>query len=89
VLVVPHGVRILSGVREEFWSLVRGGVHPDLAAEQVGVSAAAGRRWLLDRGGVIPPASRAGRAGCRYHRLTYEQRETIALMLAAEAGGAR
>jgi transposase, IS30 family len=80
---VPHGVRVSSGVREEFWALVRARVHPDLAAEQVGVSAAAGRRWLLDRGGVIPPGSRAGRAGCRYHRLTYEQRETIALMLAA------
>jgi IS30 family transposase len=80
---VPHGVRVLSGVREEFWGLVRDGLHPDLAAVDVGVSAAAGRRWLLDRGGVIPPASRAGRAGCRYHRLTYEQRERIGLMLAA------
>ena len=82
---MPHGVRVLGRVREEFWWLVRGGVHPDLAAMQVGVSAAAGRWWLLDRGGVIPPASRAGRAGCRYRRLTYEQRETIALMMAADA----
>jgi len=82
---VPHGVRVSESRREAFWALVRGQVHPDLAAEQVGVSAAAGRRWLLDRGGVIPPPSRAGRAGCRYHRLTYEQRETIALMVSAGA----
>jgi transposase, IS30 family len=80
---MPYGVRVLGTVREEFWALVRAGVRPDLAAGQVGVSAAAGRRWLIDRGGVIPAVSRAGRAGCGYHRLTYEQRETIALMLAA------
>ena len=80
---MPHGVWISSGVRAEFWSLVRAGVHPSVAAEQVGVSPAIGKRWLADRGGVIPPPSRAGRLGCRYRRLTTEERETIALRLAA------
>ncbi len=85
---MPYGVRVPGDVREEFWALVRARVHPDLAAEQVGVSATAGRRWLADRGGVMQPASRAGRVGCCYHRLTYEQRETIGLMLASGAGDA-
>ena len=86
--MVPHGVQVLMAVREVFWALVRAGVHPDVAAVQVGVSVGAGRRWLADRGGVTPPPSRAGGPGCRYHRLTFEQRETIGLMLAAGHGDA-
>ena len=85
---MPHGVTVAGVVRESFWALVRSGVHPDDAAVRVGVSVWAGRKWLADRGGVIPPPSRAGRAGCRYHRLTAEQRETIGLMLAAGHGDA-
>lgn len=85
---MAHGVEVRRSVREAFWVLLRGGVHPDVAAVQVGVSVGAGRRWLVDRGGVIPPSSRAGRPGCRYHRLTFEQRETIGLMLAAGEGDA-
>jgi IS30 family transposase len=86
VLLMSRGVEVRRGVREAFWALLRGGVHPDIAAAQVGVSVGAGRRWLADRGGVIPSSSRGGRAGCRYHRLTFEQRETIGLMLAAGQG---
>jgi IS30 family transposase len=81
-LELPHGVQVLGAVREEFWSLVRAGTDPNVAAGAVGVSAAAGRRWLADRGGMVPSPSRAGRPGCRYHRLTAGQRETIAVMIA-------
>jgi IS30 family transposase len=73
----------LGAAREVFWAAVRAGTHPDAAAVEAGVSVGAGRRWLADRGGVIPPRSRAGDPRCRYHRLTFEQRETIGLMLAA------
>jgi IS30 family transposase len=82
--VVPHGVQVLGAAREVFWSAVRAGVHPDAAAVAAGVSVGAGRRWLADRGGVIPPRTRAGRPGCAYRRLTFEQRETIGLLLAAQ-----
>jgi transposase, IS30 family len=80
---VPHGVQVLGAAREVFWAAVRAGTHPDAAAVEAGVSVGAGRRWLADRGGVIPGPSRAGRPGCRYHRLTFEQRESIGLLLAA------
>jgi IS30 family transposase len=82
-LALPHGVQVLGAVREEFWALVRAGTDPDAAAVAVGVSSAAGRRWLADRGGMVPSASRAGRPGCRYRRLTFEERETIAVMIGA------
>ena len=80
---MTSGVVIARSVREEFWAVVRAGVHPDVAAVRVGVSLWAGRRWLAQRGGVIPPPSRAGRAGCGYRRLSAEQRETIGLRIAA------
>ena len=80
---MPHGVEVLGAGREVFWAAVRAGVHPDAAAVDAGVSVAAGRRWLANRGGVIPPRSRAGAPGCRYRRLSFEQRETIGLLLAA------
>jgi IS30 family transposase len=83
VLQVPHGVQVLGAAREVFWTAVRDGAHPDSAAVLAGVSIGAGRRWLADRGGVIPSKSRAGMPGCAYRRLTFEQRETIGLMLAA------
>jgi IS30 family transposase len=79
---MPHGVEVLSGVREQVWAAVRGGVHLREAAESVGVSYDAARGWLADCGGVIPPPSRAGRPGCAYRRLTVDDRETIGLMLA-------
>jgi transposase, IS30 family len=85
---MAHGVEVLGAVREQFWVAVRAGVHPSVAAEVLGMSSSAGRRWLVQRGGVIPPPSRAGRPGCRYGRLSGEERETIALMLAAGAGDA-
>jgi transposase, IS30 family len=83
VALVPHGVEILSGTRDELWRLFRAGGDLRLAAESLGVSYDAARSWLAGCGGVIPPPSRAGRAGCRYRRLTAEERETIGLMIAA------
>ncbi|HET7356989.1 MAG TPA: IS30 family transposase [Nocardioidaceae bacterium] len=80
---MPHGVEVLGGVREKVWAGVRAGVHLREAAESAGVSYDAARLWLRDCGGVIPPSSRAGRAGCAYRRLTVTDRETIGLMLAA------
>jgi IS30 family transposase len=58
-------------------------VDPTVAAEALGLSGSVGRRWLVDRGGVIPPPSRAGHPRCRYRRLSGDERETIALLLAA------
>lgn len=86
---MTRGLEIAQAVREAFWAAVRAGTHPDSAAVQVGVSVWAGRRWLADRGGVIPPSPRAGRPHCRYHRLTAEQRETIGLLIAAGERDAR
>ena len=78
-----HGVEVLAGTRERLWVAWRGGLDLREAAESVGVSWEAARRWLAACGGVIPPPSRAGRPGCRYQRLTVEERETIGLLLAA------
>ena len=80
---MPHGVEVLAGTREQLWASLRAGVDLEEAAGSLGVSYEAARRWLAGCGGVIPPPSRAGRAGCRYRRLTIEERETIGLMLAA------
>jgi IS30 family transposase len=86
---MAHGVEVLGAVREQFWVSVRAGVHPTAAAEALGMSSSAGRRWLVQRGGVIPPPSRARRPGCAYQRLSAQERETIGLMLAAGAGDAQ
>jgi IS30 family transposase len=77
-----QGVEVLGGTRELLWASVRGGVDLKEAAASLGVSYEAARRWLAGCGGVIPPPSRAGRAGCRYRRLSVEERESIGLMLA-------
>lgn len=81
---MTHGVEILAGRREQLWTLFRSGMPLQEAAESVGVSYEAARHWLAGCGGVIPSPSRAGRPGCRYRRLTAEEREIIGLMLAAD-----
>jgi transposase, IS30 family len=83
VALVTHGVELLSGTREELWRRFRAGTDLREAAESLGVSYEAARKWLAGCGGVIPSPSRAGRPGCRYRRLTFEERETIGLLLAA------
>jgi IS30 family transposase len=80
---VSHGVEFLPATRSQLWAAFRSGVDLREAAESLGVSYEAARKWLAGCGGVIPPPSRAGRAGCRYRRLTFEERETIGLLLAA------
>src|SRR5205814_687305 len=86
---MPHGVWVSGEVRERFWAAVRGGASTTVSAELVGVSGAVGKRWLTDRGGMIPAPSRAGRAGCGYRRLSADERETIGLMVAAGAADVR
>ncbi len=80
---MPHGVEILAGTREQLWAAFRAGADLKEAAESLGVSYEAARKWLAGCGGVIPPPSRAGRPRCRYRRLRIDERETIGLMLAA------
>ena len=89
VALVPHGVEILRGTRDELWRRFRAGGDLSQAADSLGVSYDAARRWVTGCGGVIPPPSRAGRPGCRYGRLTAEERETIGLMIAAGANDAQ
>jgi IS30 family transposase len=86
VVLLPHGVEIAGGTRQRMWAAVRAGADLKDAAASVGVSYESARHWLAGLGGVIPPASRAGRPGCRYRRLDAVERETIGLMLAAGAG---
>jgi transposase, IS30 family len=50
---VPHGVRVSREVRRGFWSGVRAGASPSEAAVAVGASDSAGRRWIINAGGVM------------------------------------
>jgi IS30 family transposase len=65
--------------RDRFWSGIRAGLLVGEAAEAAGVSRAAGRRWFAERGGVKPPQPTAAK---KRPRLTFEQREEIALLKA-------
>jgi IS30 family transposase len=80
---MPRGVVVSSEDRQRLWAAFRSGVGLRQAAASIGVSHQSARKWLAGCGGVIPPPSRAGRPGCRYRRLTFAERETIGLMLAA------
>jgi transposase, IS30 family len=80
---MAHGVEVLAATRERMWMLFRSKGDLKEAARSVGVSYDAARKWFAGCGGVTPTPSRAGRQGCRYRRLTAEERERIALMLAA------
>ena len=68
-------------VRREFWELVRRGLTAAEAAAVVGASRFAGSDWYRDRGGVMPPLSPPARTR---PRLTFEQREEIAVLHAAK-----
>lgn len=72
-------------VRRRFWQAIRAGESTQDAAEAVGVSAATGKRWFRDAGGVS--GHRADPVG--EHRLSMEERETIAYWRAREATAAR
>ncbi len=80
------GVGYPSKVRREFWDQVRGGFSAADASAGVGVSRWAGEAWFREAGGVIPP--RVVPAQLRA-RLTFEQREEIAILFAARASKAQ
>lgn len=76
-----------SSVRREFWEQVRSGSAPRDAAVEIGVSRTAGEAWFRDAGGVIPRAVEPAQIR---PRLTFEQREEIAILHATKApDGAR
>jgi IS30 family transposase len=58
--VVPHGVRVSREVRRGFWGGGREGLSPSEAAVAVGASDSAGRRWIINAGGVMERCSVAG-----------------------------
>jgi transposase, IS30 family len=66
-------------LRVQFWEQIRGGLSVADASAVVGVSRWAGRDWLVERGGVMPRAPMPARLR---PRLTFEQREEIALLRA-------
>jgi IS30 family transposase len=65
--------------RDRFWSGIRAGLLVGEAAAAAGVSRKAGRVWFAERGGVKPPRSEPAK---ERPRLTFEQREEIALLKA-------
>ena len=69
-------------VRAGFWEAVRAGLATEDAAASVGVSGGTGRRWFVERGGVMP---RVG-AQVRTRSLSFAEREEIAMLRASGAG---
>lgn len=67
-------------VRREFWEQVRRGLTVAEAAEAVGATRFSGMDWYRDRGGVMPDHSPPA---MKRPRLTFEQREEIAVLHAA------
>jgi transposase, IS30 family len=65
-------------VRDRFWAGVRAGVGVDAAAGAVGVSETMGRQWFVKAGGVMPAVPVGGQIR---PRLTFEQREEIAILI--------
>jgi len=74
-----------SMVRRGFWELVRGGLSPAAAAGAAGVSERTGVGWFHEAGGVMPPRVTPGTAR---PRLTFEEREEIAVLRASGASNA-
>src|SRR5664279_292297 len=68
-------------VRRQFWGQVRSGLPPQDAAVAIGVGRTAAERWFRDAGGVMPPAAKPAQVR---PRLTFEQREDIAILHAAK-----
>jgi transposase, IS30 family len=67
-------------VRHRFWEQIRAGLSVADASAEVGVSRWAGRDWFVERGGVMPPPRVPA---VNRPRLTFEQREEMALLKAA------
>ena len=80
VLMAAKGSPDLPGeVRRLFWVRIRAGDSPRMAAAAVGVGSTTGKKWFRHAGGVIPKQVAPGRMR---PRLTFTQREEIALMRA-------
>ena len=50
---MPRGVRVSREVLRGFWTGLRAGSSPSQAAVAVGASDSAGRRWIINAGGVM------------------------------------
>ena len=74
-----------SVVRRRFWARVRSGSLPGAAAAEIGVSPNTGQKWFRDAGGVMPRAVKPAQVR---PRLTFEQREEIAIWHAAKVTNA-
>jgi IS30 family transposase len=75
---MPHGVEVPREVLRGFWAGIRSGLSPSEAAVGIGASDSAGRRWIINVGGVMQRCSPVtGR------RLSLADRETIERMIAA------
>ncbi len=78
-----HGSpRTPAEVEYRFWNAVREGMVVQDAAAVAGVSWTTGKRWFRKRGGVMPPTT----AGQQTRRLSFAEREEIALLRAADLG---
>ena len=73
----------LPSTSRAFWELIDQGAVPADAGVAVGVSAATGRRWFADSGGVKPRATDVGPRR-RLPRLGFEEREEISVGVAAQ-----
>jgi IS30 family transposase len=52
-VAVPHGVRVSGEARRGFWAGIREGLSPSEAAVGIGASDSAGRKWIVEAGGVM------------------------------------
>ena len=71
--------RLARALEYRFWSGIRAGMVVESAAAVVGVSYAKALVWVDQRGGVMPPVQVEA---LKRPRLTFEQREEIALLRA-------
>lgn len=71
-VAVPHGVKVSREVRRGFWAGLREGLSPSEAAIGIGASDSAGRKWVVNAGGVM---ERAGVASG--YRLSFSDRCSI------------
>jgi transposase, IS30 family len=74
--------RLPAELEYRFWNGVRQGLTVEAAVVVVGVSHSQGTRWFRHRGGVMPPV----RAGWATRRLSFAEREEIAVFRAAGEG---
>jgi transposase, IS30 family len=73
-------------VQRRYWSLIRAGVVPGDAADEVGVSRTVAWRWFRNAGGVMPPEVCLVLPEQRSFRLSFAEREEIACRTAAGDG---